>query len=59
MQFEDALWNLEPIFSPNSCKQYSRMRESGENARKMGKEEMENFSLRKTTASLKRFFIHA
>ena len=32
--------------SPYSCKQYSRKRESGGNARKMGKKEMENFPLR-------------
>ena len=40
--------NLEPIpiFSPYPCKHYSRERESGENARKMGEKEMENFPLR-------------
>ena len=33
--------------SPSSlCKQYSQERKSGKNTRKMGKEEIENFSLR-------------
>ena len=45
-KFSSIFRKSTPIFSPYPCKHYSRMRESDENARKMGKEEIENFPLR-------------